>query len=195
MSKIILSRLLQGVVVIFFIVSLTFFLVRAMPGDPLRFGPDGKELPEHIVEANKQYYNLDKSLPVQYGTFLKNMFIKGDLGPSMSKEGRQVSTILGSAFPTSVTLGLVAIIIALIIGIPLGALAALMKNSWLDFSSMAFAMIGICIPAFVVGPVLAVLCSTNLGILNLAGWEQPKDVIHHLPRPCVCCSDQWIICR
>lgn len=176
MVRTILKRLLEGIVVVFFIVSLTFFLVRAMPGNPLKYGPDGKELPEHIVRKNKEYYKLDRPLIVQYGYFMGNI-LKGDLGPSMSKEGRSVSMILGQSFPASVTLGLAAMCFALAVGIPAGCISAFKKNTWLDFASMTFAMIGVCVPAFVIGPICAYWLATKLGILNLAGWEHPQDII------------------
>lgn len=176
MLRTILNRLVQGFFVVLALVSITFFIVRAMPGDPLKYGADGKELPEHIVEKNREYYKLDKPLAYQYVWYLKNV-AKGDLGPSMSINGRSVSMILGQAFPTSVILGVAAMIIALSIGIPAGATAALKKNTWLDFSSMSLSMIGICIPAFVIAPVLALVFSKTIPLLNLAGWEQPKDVI------------------
>lgn len=171
MLKTLLSRLGQGVVVIFFLISITFVLVRLMPGDPLT---DEKAVPPHVIEKNMAYYKLDQPKVVQFGYYLKNI-AKGDLGPSMSKEGREVLEIIEYSFPASLILGITGMIVALCIGIPAGILSALKKNSWIDFATMAFAMIGISIPSFVIGPLLASGIATRVPFLKVAGWGDPLD--------------------
>lgn len=171
MLKTIINRLAQGTVVIFFLISITFVIVRLMPGDPLQ---DEKALPAHVIEKNRAYYKLDKPKPVQYAYYLKNL-AKGDMGPAMSKEGRQVRDIIRLSFPASLILGISGIIIALLIGIPAGILSALRKNSMIDYSTMVIAMFGISIPSFVIGPLLASGIASHTTALKVAGWGGPLD--------------------
>ncbi|RYD37768.1 MAG: ABC transporter permease [Verrucomicrobiaceae bacterium] len=167
----ILSRLLQGLLVLFVLYTLTFFLVSAMPGGPFKSAE--KAMPEHIRLRAESYYGFDKPLWIQYGKQLGNLF-RGDTGPSSRLEGRQVSEIIGQAFPVSLRLGAVAMMLALLIGVPLGVLAAWRKNTWFDYSAMAVAMTGICIPGFVIGPLLADFFGRKLGVLPTMGWD-PAD--------------------
>jgi len=173
MLSTILSRLGQGVIILFFLITITFFLGRMMPGDPLT---DDKVLPAHIVEKNRAYYHLDEPVPVQYFYYLKNLS-HGDLGGSMSNNGRPVFDIIRYAFPVSLTLGVAAMIIALGIGIPAGVISALKKNSLLDYGTMAAAMLGISIPSFVIGPLLAMGIASHSNVLKVAGWGDPFDWI------------------
>ena len=169
----ILSRLGQGVIILFALITITFFLVRLMPGDPLT---DDRVRPAHIIEKNRAYYHLDKPVPVQYFYYLKNLS-HGDLGGSMSKNGRPVIDIIRYAFPVSLTLGIAAMIIALGIGIPAGVISALKKNSLIDYTTMAAAMLGISIPSFVIGPLLAMGIASHSVTLKVAGWGDPFDWI------------------
>lgn len=171
--KIILSRLGQGVIILLCLITITFFLVRLMPGDPLT---DEKALPAHILEQNRAYYHLDKPRSVQYFYYLSNL-ARGDLGGSMSKDGRPVIDIISYAFPVSLTLGVAAMIIALGIGIPAGVISALKKNSMIDYGTMAGAMLGISIPSFVIGPILAMTIASHSNTLKVAGWGAPFDWI------------------
>jgi oligopeptide transport system permease protein len=174
MLRIILSRLLQGLLTLFVLITLTFFLVRLMPGSPYT---DEKALPAHILEQLKAYVGLDKPLPVQYATYLKNLVLERDLGVLLKKEGVTVAEIIGQSFPVSALLGLLSIGIALIVGIPAGIIAAVKKNGPLDFACLAAAMTGICLPSFVIGPLLAVFAGLGLKSLNVAGWNSPADWI------------------
>ena len=174
MVRIILSRLLQGLLTLFVLVTITFFLVRMMPGSPYT---DEKALPAHILEQLKAYVGLDKPLPVQYLTYLKNLLLEQDLGVLLKKEGVTVSEIIGQSFPVSALLGVLSIGIALIVGIPAGIIAAVKKNGPLDYACLAAAMTGICLPSFVIGPLLAVFAGLGLKSLNVAGWNSPADWI------------------
>ncbi len=160
-------------IILFALITITFFLVRLMPGDPLT---DEKVLPAHIVEKNRAYYHLDEPVPMQYLYYLKNLS-HGDLGGSMSKDGRPVIDIIRYSFPVSLTLGVAAMIIALGIGIPAGVISALKKNSILDYGTMAAAMLGISIPSFVIGPLLAMGIASHSNTLKVAGWGDPFDWI------------------
>ncbi|GAA5123072.1 ABC transporter permease [Luteolibacter yonseiensis] len=172
MIRLILNRLGQGVVTLFVLVTITFFLVRAMPGSPYT---EEKAIPEHILERMKAYTGLDQPLPVQYFRYLKNVVIHQDLGDLIKKDGVKVSEIISESFPVSLGLGVMSIGIALMVGIPAGVIAAVRKNTIIDFSSLAAAMVGICLPSFVIGPLLAVTAGLELRWFNVAGWSSPTD--------------------
>lgn len=174
MTRIILSRLLQGLLTLFVLVTITFFLVRMMPGSPYT---DEKALPKHILEQLKAYVGLDKPLPVQYATYLKNLIVDQDLGILLKRDGVKVSEIISQSFPVSAFLGVLSIGIALIVGLPAGVIAAVKKNGPLDYACLAAAMTGICLPSFVIGPLLAVFAGLGLKWLNVAGWNTPTDWI------------------
>jgi oligopeptide transport system permease protein len=174
MIRIILSRVGQGIITLFVLVTLTFFLVRAMPGSPYT---DEKKIPAHALKRMKEYTGLDQPLPVQYFRYLKNVIIHQDLGDVIKKDGVKVSEIIGESFPVSLCLGVLSIGIALIVGIPAGVIAAVRKNTSIDFLCLAGAMVGICLPSFVIGPLLAVTAGLGLKGLNVAGWSSPTDWI------------------
>lgn len=174
MLRIIFSRLLQGLLTLFVLITLTFFLVRLMPGSPYT---DEKALPAHILEQLKAYVGLNKPLPVQYATYLKNLVFERDLGVLLKKDGVTVAEIIGQSFPVSALLGILSIGIALVVGIPAGIIAAVKKNGPLDYACLAAAMTGICLPSFVIGPLLAVFAGLGLKSLNVAGWNSPADWI------------------
>jgi len=164
----ILQRFLQGILVLFVLFTVTFFLIKALPGGPFKSAE--KAIPEHIREKIEAYYGLDKPTYRQYTIQLGNL-VRGNPGVSMRLEGREVTEIISQSFPVSLRLGIVAITIAILIGIPLGVIAAWKKNTLMDYSAMALAMIGICIPSFVVGPVLADQFGRRLGWLPSMGWD------------------------
>jgi len=170
MFKFIARRLLQSVLVIFVIITVTFFMVRFAPGDP--FSAERK-MPEHIKERLMAHYGLDQPLMVQYGNYLKQL-VQGDLGPSFT-ETRSVNQILAATFPVSLELGGWALLIALGIGLPVGITAAVFRNSLADYVPMSIAMIGICLPTFVLGPILALIFGVWLGWFNVSGWFVPAD--------------------
>jgi len=174
MIRIILSRIGQGIITLFVLVTLTFFLVRAMPGSPYA---EEKAIPAHALARMKAYTGLDQPIPVQYFRYLKNLVVHQDLGDLIKKDGIKVSEIIAESFPVSLALGIFSIGIALIVGIPAGVIAAVRKNTSIDYSALAAAMIGICLPSFVIGPLLAVTAGLSLKSLNVAGWSSPGDWI------------------
>ena len=163
-----LRRLGQGILVLFVLLTITFFLVKALPGGP--FDKGERAIPEHSRERMEAYYGLDKPLVTQYFLRIKNL-ASGNLGVSLRLEGREVSEIIGQAFPISFQLGCVAMLTALAIGVPLGVIAAWKKNSSIDYGAMGIAMIGICVPSFVIGPVLADFFGRRLELLPSIGWS------------------------
>ena len=174
MFRIIISRLGQGIITLFVLITLTFFLVRAMPGSPYT---GEKAIPEHALKRMKEYTGLDQPVPVQYFRYLKNLIVHQDLGDVIKKDGVKVSEIIAESFPVSLGLGVLSIGIALMVGIPAGVIAAVRKNTAVDFTCLAGAMVGICLPSFVIGPLLAVTAGLGLKSLNVAGWSSPTDWI------------------
>jgi oligopeptide transport system permease protein len=173
MFKYIVRRLFEFIPVVFLIVTLTFFMVRMAPGGP--FDAERAVSPEVLLNLEKAY-NLDGSLGEQYVRFWKGL-VRGDLGPSFKKPSRTVAEWIRYRFPTSLELGFYAIIIAAGIGLLAGIVASLKPNSWSDYAPMSFAMVGICIPNFVLGPLLVLVFSLWLGWLPVSGWDEPADKI------------------
>ncbi|MEZ7956243.1 MAG: ABC transporter permease [Rubritalea sp.] len=172
MLKTIIERLLQGIVVIFFLLTLTFILIRMIPGNPLT---DEKAMSPQVLKENMKIYKLDKSYPVQYVYYWKSLF-QGEMGISIKKK-QPVLKIIKQSFPVSVIIGICGMLIAIGIGIPAGIIAALKHNSLIDNSAMLFALVGISIPSFVIGPLLAKSVATNVPFLKVAGWGDPFDWI------------------
>ena len=173
MSRFIISRLLQAVPTLWVIATITFFMTRFAPGGP--FDAE-RSIPEEIKVKLQSHFGLDQPLFKQYLLYLKNL-LQGDLGPSFKYPEWDVSELIITAFPVSLTLGLFSLIIALIIGIPAGMVAALKKNSWMDHLPMSLSMAGICLPTFVLGPLLIYGLSTQLNIFPPLGWYGPSDWI------------------
>ena len=173
MTKLLLRRLGQGVLVIFVLETITFFLVRMLPGNPFL---GERKLPQHVMEQLNALYGLNQSGIVQYFNYWKGILLQGDFGPSLVREGLQVSQIIAEAFPESLALGVVGMLIAIIIGIPAGMLSACYRNRWPDTAIMLPAMLGICIPAFVVGPVFGKTLGTLPG-LSVAGWDSALCIV------------------
>jgi oligopeptide transport system permease protein len=162
------SRLSQGLVVLFVLGTLTFFLIHALPYGPFQ---DEKAVPDQVREKLEQLHGYDKPLLTQYVLRLKNI-LSGNLGTSIKvMEGREVSEILTQAFPVSLTLGLCAMLIAITIGIPAGILAAIWRNTNIDYLIMAVALFGICLPSFVIGPLLAEFFGGRLNWFPVSGWN------------------------
>lgn len=170
MTRLLFKRLLQGVLVVVVLQTITFFLVRLLPGNPFL---GERKLPQHVMEQLNSLYGLDKSAWVQYLNYWKGIILYGDFGPSLVREGVQVSDIIAQSFPVSLWLGVLGMGIAVITGIPAGMLAAWWRNRWPDAFIMLFAMAGICIPAFVVAPVFGITLGMHVPGLSVAGWDNP----------------------
>lgn len=172
------NRLLQGIVVLFVLVTITFLLTRALPFSTFQ---NEKAVPDDVIEMMEEIHGHNKPLLIQYGICLKNL-ATGNLGTSIKlMEGREVAMILSQAFPVSLLLGIVAIAIAIAIGIPAGVIAAMKKNTRIDYIIMAVALLGICLPNFVIGPLLAEFFGVRLGWLPVAGWGFTQPATWILP--------------
>jgi oligopeptide transport system permease protein len=173
MFRFIVRRLIVTVPMVLVVVSLTWGLIRLAPGN---FYSGEKPIPPAIVKNIREKYGLDKPWYVQYGKMVANT-VHGDFGLSLKYQGQPVNTILKNAAPVSATVGLLAYVLALGIGILSGTLAALRQNSRLDYSSMAVAMLGISLPNFVLGPALVLLFSLTWYWLPPALWGDWKHLI------------------
>lgn len=174
MTKFITLRLLQSIPVVFIVVTVTFFLVRFAPGGPF---DDEKEVIPEVKAALEAQYNLDKPIITQYFMYMGDL-LQGDLGPSFKYPGRSVNELIASGFPVTAELGLYAILVALIIGGTTGVVAALRPNTSQDYIPMSIAMIGICTPAFLLGPLLMLIFGIHLEWLPVSGWgDIPGDKI------------------
>src|SRR5579871_4523917 len=147
------KRLLGAVPTLFLIVTLAFFMMRAAPGGPF---DSARKLPPEIERNIKAAYNLDKPLAVQYGLYLERL-VQGDLGPSFKNKDFTVAQLIGIGLPVSARLGLLAMALAVSLGVALGVWAALRQNRWQDYSVMTLAMFGITIPTFVTAPILTLI--------------------------------------
>ena len=167
MLKYSLKRLLGSIPVLLIVITLSFVIMRATPGGP--FDKEKKVTPEVMAALNAQY-KLDKPLYIQYWDTVTNI-LKGDLGPSFRYPGRTVNEMIFEGLPTTVELGCYALIFALLLGISSGIIAALKKNTWLDYIPMTFSMAGICVPSFLLGPVLVLIFSIHFNWLPVSGWD------------------------
>ena len=166
-------RLLQIIPVLWIIITATFFMIRFVPGGP--FTAEKAVTPE-ILRNLEAHYGLNKPLYQQYFDYLGSL-LHGDLGPSFKYPNRTVNEIIGDKLPTSLELGFISLAVALTIGITLGTLAAVKRNSWLDYLCSSVAMVGICVPTFVLGPLLVLTFAIRFQWLNASGWYGPTDRI------------------
>ena len=173
MFRFIARRLLQVIPVLFLIITATFFMVRFVPGGPFTAE---KAIPPEILKNLEAHYGLDQPLWRQYLGYLGKI-AHGDLGPSYKYSNRTVNEIIADKLPVSLELGGWALLVALSLGLPLGVLAAVKRNSWLDYICSAIGMIGICVPVYVGGPLLALLFGIYLHWLNVSGWYGLTDRI------------------
>jgi len=171
--RFLIGRLLQGLLVLFALYTITFFLAKAMPGEPFT---SEKNVSAETKANIRKLYGLDKPLWEQYYVYPKNIITEGSFGVSTSK-GRPVGDIIAQSFPNSLLLGLCALCFAIGIGVPIGVLSAVRRNSWVDWTCMAVAMVGICVPSFTIGPLLQIYVATHLPGIKVAGWGSPQDVL------------------
>jgi oligopeptide transport system permease protein len=171
MIRFVILRLLQTIPVIWVIITATFFMIRFVPGGP--FTAEKAVTPE-ILRNLEAHYGMNKPLYRQYLDYTSSL-LKGDLGPSFKYPTRSVNEIIADKLPVSVELGLLSLAVALGVGLPLGVLAAVRRNTWIDYICSSVAMVGICVPTFVLGPLLILVFAIHLGWFNASGWYGPID--------------------
>jgi oligopeptide transport system permease protein len=175
MGNYILKRIGYMLLTLWIVITLTFFLMHSIPGDPLAHM--AKRLPEQIKQNYYEKYGLDKPVIVQYGKFMKNLITKGDLGESLRYPGRSVTETIATNSKVSGRLGAQAIAIGIPIGIILGIIAALNRNRWPDYLVIFIAMLGVTIPVFIVAALLQYTFSVRFELLPTTGWGKFKHTI------------------
>jgi oligopeptide transport system permease protein len=167
MLRFILRRLFITIPTILVVITLTWGLIRLAPGN---FYSGEKRLPAAIEKNIREKYGLDKPWYQQYGRTMRSILWHGDFGTSLKYEGQSVNTIIARSLPVSGAIGILAYLLALIVGITAGSIAALKQNSKWDYGSMALAMLGISLPNFVLGPILVLVFSLSLYWLPPSRW-------------------------
>jgi len=173
MAVFIVRRAVGGLIALFCVVTLTFFLLRLMPGGPF---DRERELEPTIRENIERKWKLDQPLLVQYGAYLRDL-ARCDLGESMARKGRTIREILTESLPKSLLVGAVALAFALVFGLAAGVLAATRHNRPADVALMSASMLGFSVPNMVLGPVLALVFGLMLGWLPPSGWGTWRHVV------------------
>lgn len=174
-----IRRLLVIFPTLWVVMTVLFFLLRVVPGGP--FDAE-RALPPEIEKAQLAYYNLSAPVSAQYRDWLSKIVLHQDLGPSYRHAGRSVNEILALSFPFSAQLGLLAAVVALCIGVPLGVYAATRHNRAADHAAMGAAMLGVSVPRFVLAPLLVLVLSLKLYLFPAARWETWR----HMVLPVLC---------
>ncbi len=167
MLRFIIRRMVMTVPLVLIVISLTWGLIRLAPGN---FYSGEKRIPPAIEKNIREKYGLNRPWYVQYGKMIGHILV-GDFGNSLKYEGQSVNSIIARSLPVSATLGLLAYLLALVVGVTTGTLAALKQNSRLDYATMALAMLGISLPNFVLGPLLVLVFSLTLYWLPPSRWN------------------------
>jgi oligopeptide transport system permease protein len=166
MLKFIFKRMIEAIPTMLVLITVSFFLMRFAPGSPFS---SERTLPPQVMANINAKYGLDKPVFEQYTTYLTNV-IQGDFGPSFKYKDFTVNELVASALPVSAKIGAVAFVFALIFGVSVGTIAALRQNSWIDYTIMSSAMLGVVMPSFVLAPTLIYMFSINLGWFPAGGW-------------------------
>lgn len=174
MGKYILKRLAMTIVTIWAIITITFVLMHSVPGNP--FANENKNIPEVVYQNLMKKYGLDKPLSEQYGIYLKNI-ARGNFGESMKSNVETVNEMIARGFPVSASLGAQALLVALIFGPALGAIAALHQNKVPDYIAMIISIIGVSVPSFVMGSFLIQFVARNVGWIPIGGWGEWRHTI------------------
>ena len=167
MFRFIIRRLLITIPTILVVITITWTLIKLAPGN---FYSGEKRLPPAIEKNIREKYGLDKPWYQQYGKTMWNIVRHFDFGTSLRFEGQSVNRIIWRSLPVSAAVGILAYILALVVGITIGSIAALKQNSRWDYASMALAMLGISVPNFVLGPILVLVFSLSLYWLPPSRW-------------------------
>ncbi len=167
------KRILSAIFTIFLIATITFFIMYLVPGGPFL---SEKAPSKATLDAMNQKYGLDKPVIVQYKNYMVRL-VQGDLGVSLKKVGRGISQVITEKFPVSARIGGIAVLLALLFGIPMGAIAALNRGKWPDHVLGFISTVGIAVPGFVVATSLMIIFGVNLKILPTYGLFTPLHYI------------------
>ena len=173
MGKYIIKRVLLAVVTLWLVATITFTLMNLVPGGPFL---SEKAPSEATLKALNEKYGLDQPLIVQYKNYMVRM-LKGDMGPSLKQRGRTVNQIISSGFKVSARVGGLSVLLAVLVGVPLGSIAALNRGKWLDNVIIVLSTCGIAVPSFVASTVLMMIFSVTLKLLPTFGLSSPLHYI------------------
>ena len=170
----VIRRIVWAVPVLLGVATLVFSLIHLVPGDPAQAMLGDGASAQDVAEL-RATLGLDRPLPAQYGAFLRRA-VSGDLGVSF-RTGQPVTTMIAERVPATAELAMAAMIVAIVIALPLGIVAAVWRGSAIDYGAMTFALAGICVPNFWLGPLLAILFSVELGWLPVSGRGTPAHLV------------------
>ena len=173
MIRLLFNRIVQGLIVLWFVATLTFMLLRLAPGGP--FDSDRK-LPPEVLANLEAKYHLNEPLPLQYARYLAAL-ARGDFGPSFKYLDRSVNQIIRETLPTSALLGALALFFTIAVALPIGLLAAYYRGSLIDRWCLLLATFGISLPNFILGALLIWLVALELGWLHAGRWDEWSSVI------------------
>lgn len=173
MFRYVAKRIGASLFTLWVIITITFIIMHSIPGDPLT---RDKQLPEAIRESIEEQYHLNDPLWKQYAYYFQGL-AHGEMGPSMKYEGVTVNEIIAQGFPVSAQLGLAALVLMLLVGIPAGVISALRQNQWQDRAAMFLATLGVAIPNFVLATLLIYVFGVKLELLPTARWVSWQSVI------------------
>jgi oligopeptide transport system permease protein len=173
MTRFIIRRIMWLIPILVFVSLITFTLMHVTPG-----GPWDKEKPVSAqVAANlNAKYNLDKPAWQQYVLYMSNA-VRGDLGPSFTYQDRSVTQIILGGLPTTASLGILAALVAILVGVPLGVIAATKQNSAIDYAALAFGTVFASVPSFVLGFLLIIVFALTLHLVPTSGWGKPDQYV------------------
>ena len=177
MGSLILRRLVSGLLTVVAVYTLTFLMVITVPGNPLQHGE--RNMPREAAEALRARYSMDNNW-LDFGQFLAGA-ARFDFGPSFTYVDWTCGQIIAEALPVSAALGLMAVAIAVIVGVPIGVYSAVHRNGWFDVTALTFTLLGISLPTFVTGSALLTLFAVYGGPAPVGGWGTPA----HLPLPAI----------
>lgn len=167
MLKFIAKRIFEAIPTMLVLITVSFFLMRFAPGNPFS---SERPLPPEVMANIEAKYGLDKPVFEQYTTYLTNV-VQGDFGPSFKYLDYTVNELISVALPVSAKVGFIAFIFTVILGVTIGTIAALKQNSWLDYTIMSTAMLGVVMPSFVLAPALIYLFSLHWNLFPAGGWH------------------------
>jgi oligopeptide transport system permease protein len=180
MLGLILRRLLIAIPTMLVIIAVTFFMMRSAPGSPFQ---GERALPKEIELRVKEHFGLNKPWNEQFVDYVVGLTTRFDMGPSMKYKDKDVQQIIAEGFPTSATIGGLSIVIAIFVGGLLGVMAALRQNRPQDYVVMGIALIGVCVPPLVMGPLMALLFGVTLQWTPTAGLYRDQFTLQHLLLP------------
>ncbi|AJW73144.1 ABC transporter permease [Borrelia hermsii] len=188
MLKFTIQKLLETIPTLIAITFLCFLIMRLAPGNPF---DSEKPIDPQVKEKLMQKYHLDKPFYMQAYYYITNI-LKGDFGPSLVKKDLNVNQYIKLGFPKSFTIGIISLIISLTLGILLGSLAAIKKNTRIDYIIRVAAIFGISVPTFVTGPILQYFLSVKLKLFYTSGWISERGGLANLVMPILTMSLPWI---